>query len=128
MRKNTKKAIRMIRVTTIILTAIATVLVIWLLSMVPYYVAKDNMRLAKETANKIGWTDGLVDEYNQAENSIKNSSNLMIRLWYYHNATMKVMLAIVIVVVLLTGGLMLYAEAFLQKMYHHQSRKRRKGC
>ena len=112
----------------LVITAIIVMLGVgFLWNLREYAIERDNMIFASENAAKIGWTDALTEEYNEALTNIASSTNPLVRMYYYHNTTMSFIAAAVVFVTFASVVYIGYILCFIKRDITSQKRKKRRA-
>ena len=109
--KNQTKAVKRLVITAIIVTLGCAFL--W--NLKDYAIERDNMRFTQENASKIGWTDELVHEYNEAKSNIIASANPLVRMYYRHNVAMAFITLAIAVITFASVIYMGYIVIFIKR-------------
>lgn len=109
--KTREKAIRRLVATAII--AMLGLMFLW--NLKDYAIDRDNMRFTQENASKIGWTDELVHEYNEAKGNIVTSANPLVRMYYRHNVAMAFITLAIAVITFASVIYMGYIVIFIKR-------------
>ena len=109
--KTREKAIRRLVATAII--AMLGLMFLW--NLKDYAIDRDNMRFTQENASKIGWTDELVHEYNEAKGNIVTSANPLVRMYYRHNVAMAFITLAIAVITFASVMYMGYIVIFIKR-------------
>ena len=83
-------------------------------SVVWYADLRDAMKYAQEVAYQVGWTDHLVEVYNEAHAAIKRSEDPIVVAIRKHNCAMKFVTCIVICWIVATSFMLLLMCRFWQ--------------
>ena len=109
--KNQTKAVKRLVITAIIMLLGTAFL--W--SLRDYAIERDNMRFTQENASKIGWTDELVNEYNEAKGNIITSANPLVRMYYRHNRIMSFITVAIVTITFVAVMYMGYIVIFIKR-------------
>lgn len=109
--KTRKKAVKRLVITAIIVMLGCAFL--W--NLKDYAIERDNMRFTQENASKIGWTDELVHEYNEAKGNIITSTNPLVRMYYRHNRIMSFITVAIVTITFVAVMYMGYIVIFIKR-------------
>ena len=113
----------------LVITAIIVMLGVgFLWNLRDYAIEHYNMIFASENAEKIGWTDALNEEYDEAQSNIVNSANPLVRMCYYHNSVMSIITVAIAVITFASVMYIGYIVNFIKKdITRSQNRKKRRA-
>lgn len=111
MRNARKKAVKRLVITAIIMLLGTAFL--W--SLRDYAIERDNMRLAKETAFKIGKNEQSDHDYEEARGNIISSTNFLVRMYYQHETAMSYITLAIAVITFASVMYMGYIVIFIKR-------------